>query len=959
MAAAQLDTVLRHLRGLTPAAAADLGDGPLLERFAADGDPSAFNALVQRYGRLVWGVCRNILGHHHDAEDAFQATFLILARSAASIRQTATVAGWLHGVAYRTAMRAKRDAARRRLREQVAGARQPATEVSEVSLRDLQAVLDEEVARLPEKLRTPFVLCALDGRSGAEAAQLLGCPVGTVSARLSQARQRLRQRLARRGVALTAALCAVEVARAAPPPALAREAVRAACATAMSATAGSTSPQVTALVEGVSRTMIATRTRIITTLLLALGLVAATTYRLSAVAPRPEQPPKAPPAKADPGKTTIAVRGRVLDPDGKPLANARLYWPRLLRMPPRSPDDITTAQVGSSDAEGRFSVKLQRIDTPSGRPLSLLAVADGFGIGWADVRTDVPAGALTVRLARDRPIRGQVLTTEGKPVPGAKIAITGLFSGQKGKLDAFLIGWKAEWRLAFQKTEQQLYFPVERVLRLTPTDRDGRFEVRGIGVERLVKLEFDAPGVARETVYVVNRAGFDPEPYNKAAQERSLPLISRRGMVPVLAGPTLRIVVEKTRVIEGVVKDAATGKPLPGVSIMSVSGYNNSLFAVSDANGRYRISGLAKSKDYSLHATPPGKSALMMRSLRITDDGGLGTIKQDIELVRGVVLTGRVIDRATGKGVRGGVRFAPLPGNKFFGKPGYDSYRYERLMHEINADGSYRLVVIPGSGVLMAQVYGGGIKLGGHQVNPYVQATILPADRKRVPVTEDGTFVAAGNAREFLNIENACKVLDLAPDAGTVKCDLFVERGKTLTVQVQDADGKPLPGATIGGMTASWPNVFPLKEASCTVYALDPQKPRTLVFYHVGRKLAGKLTVRGDEKEPPAVRLSAVGSVRGRLVDLDGQPLAGIEVRPSYPAPAAQELERQLNQGHEAVRTDKDGRFRLEGVIPDLKFGLSLVKGRTYFVGEPRIGQRQVVSGKELGLGTLPIKRGN
>src|SRR5262249_45726325 len=155
--------------------------------------------------------------------------------------------------------------------------------------------------------------------------------------------------------------------------------------------------------------------------------------------------------------------------------------------------------------------------------------------------------------------------------------------------------------------------------------------------------------------------------------------------------------------------------------------------------------------------------------------------------------TGRVIDRSTGKGIRAGLRFVPLPDNKFFGKPGYDSYRYERLTHPSQADGSFRLVVIPGSGVLLAQVQASDKTLGGLGVNPYLQAAFPPAERKRVPVTDDddsgGYFRAAGNAIDFLSLNNACKVLDLPADAGTVKCDLFAERGKTLTVQVQDAEG--------------------------------------------------------------------------------------------------------------------------------------------------------------------------
>src|SRR5262245_62056961 len=266
MATAQLESVLQHLHRLVAGQGGpDPSDEQLLRRFAAQRDQSAFAALVQRHGRLVWGVCRHIL-HHHDAEDAFQATFLVLARKAESIRRATAVASWLHGVAYRIALRARRDALRRRLREEKAPLPSEGSS-SETALRELQTLLDDEVGRLPEKLRAPFVLCVLDGRSIAEAAALLGWKAGTVSGRLTRARQELRRRLARRGVGLGAALVATEVCRgAAPPPALAR-------ATIEGPVVG-VSPAVAALAGGVIGAMFVTRSKTVVALLLALGLLA-------------------------------------------------------------------------------------------------------------------------------------------------------------------------------------------------------------------------------------------------------------------------------------------------------------------------------------------------------------------------------------------------------------------------------------------------------------------------------------------------------------------------------------------------------------------------------------------------------------------------------------------------------------------------------------------------------------
>src|SRR5262249_9762805 len=180
-----------------------------LQRFALHREEEAFAALMRRHGPLVWGVCRHILHLEHDAEDAFQATFLVLARRAASIRKGDSVGSWLHGTAYRIAVRAKRSAARphRLAQSVIVGGGEPTAD-GNLALRELQATLAEEVARLPAKCRVPFVLCCLEGRGRAEAAAELGWKEGTVSSRIAQARRTLRQRLSRRGVTLPAALTA-------------------------------------------------------------------------------------------------------------------------------------------------------------------------------------------------------------------------------------------------------------------------------------------------------------------------------------------------------------------------------------------------------------------------------------------------------------------------------------------------------------------------------------------------------------------------------------------------------------------------------------------------------------------------------------------------------------------------------------------------------------------------------
>ncbi len=201
----QPQTLLRQLRRLIPPpGAGGVADAELIDRFVREQDEAAFELLVWRHGPMVLGVCTRAARDAHDAEDAFQATFLTLARKAGSIGKRASIASWLYKVAYRITLRARARAAKRAARERPLGdlemSAPPAGD--EPAWRELRPVLDAEVQRLPEKYRTAFVLCHLEGKTNEEAAQQLGCPRGTILSRLARARAQLRTRLARRGLAL-------------------------------------------------------------------------------------------------------------------------------------------------------------------------------------------------------------------------------------------------------------------------------------------------------------------------------------------------------------------------------------------------------------------------------------------------------------------------------------------------------------------------------------------------------------------------------------------------------------------------------------------------------------------------------------------------------------------------------------------------------------------------------------
>ena len=258
-----------------------LSDGQLLDRFVERRDASAFEAIVERYGPLVWGVCRRVLRDHHDAEDAFQATFLVLARRAASVMPREKLGNWLYGVAFQTAMKARATRAKRRVRERPAWEMTEPEAVPDEHADELLSRLDREVTRLPEKYRMPIILCELEGKTHRQAAEQLGWPVGTVSGRLSRARALLASRLSRRGTTLTVGalgvLLAHDVARAGVPPELVRSTAQAASlSTAGKAvTAGVVSAEVAALTGEVLKTMLLNKLKLTTAMLLAVFALAA------------------------------------------------------------------------------------------------------------------------------------------------------------------------------------------------------------------------------------------------------------------------------------------------------------------------------------------------------------------------------------------------------------------------------------------------------------------------------------------------------------------------------------------------------------------------------------------------------------------------------------------------------------------------------------------------------------
>jgi RNA polymerase sigma-70 factor (ECF subfamily) len=322
--------ILRFIRGLGGVPGGDaLSDGQLLGRFLAARDEHAFTTLLQRHGPLVLGVCRQVLGDVHAAEDVFQATFLVLARKAASVRRRASLGAWLYRVACNLAVETRRGDARRRVHEQRAQRHRAAEAVTEADWSDWQQTLHEEVNRLPTRYRVPVVLCYLVGKSHEEAAQELRWPVGTVKGRLSRARDLLRVRLTRRGLALSASglawAMAQHPAQAAVPAELVVATAQAArwFAAGKTATVGAGAASAIHLATGALTNMAIVRLSLLGLLLLALGTAGTVGVLLAYQAP--EAPgASAPAAPVAPQPPAVAPVPAQQPPGGKVMAESKV-----------------------------------------------------------------------------------------------------------------------------------------------------------------------------------------------------------------------------------------------------------------------------------------------------------------------------------------------------------------------------------------------------------------------------------------------------------------------------------------------------------------------------------------------------------------------------------------------------------------------------------------------------------
>ncbi|HEV3436356.1 MAG TPA: sigma-70 family RNA polymerase sigma factor [Gemmata sp.] len=405
-------------------------DGQLLESFINQKDEVAFEALIHRHGPMVLGVCRRILRNHHDAEDAFQATFLVLVGNASSVRPREMVGNWLHGVAYRTALKARTIAAKRKTREKQLMEMPEPEAAPQNPGNELQPLLDRELSCLPVNYRLPVLLCDLEGKTIKEATEQLGWPQGTLAGRLARGRKMLAKRLARRGVALSGGLPAVilvqNVATACVSPSLISSTVKAAAliAAGQVPAVGVVPAKVAVLMEGVKTSMMPTKLKLFTAVLLALGTGAfgsGLLARYSAAQQiKPDKVDKEPAnrkAKTPPKSLDEKLYGEWIFKEEqitlcmifKPDHSLQIISDSDLRFP--QPNDVGTYSVDWSKTPYGLNIKLG--DLPGGQTIMEFTEAGKLHIEWSAPDDGPP------KKFSDKSL---VLTKKEKPSGGSKQA---------------------------------------------------------------------------------------------------------------------------------------------------------------------------------------------------------------------------------------------------------------------------------------------------------------------------------------------------------------------------------------------------------------------------------------------------------------------------------------------------------------------------------------------------------
>ncbi len=650
----------------------------------------------------------------------------------------------------------------------------------------------------------------------------------------------------------------------------------------------------------------------------------------------------------------ILYANRVVDPAGNLVSGARIYVPTHIAITDKTLPCPEVRATTGADGSFKFRILKTEYEAPwtlePWRESPVVAMASGFGpavtLGFAR-RNEAP-----LRLARDDvPIEGRILDLQGQPVAGAKVQVVVLLWPKRSLSD---------WVKALR--ERQTAYPVQyehldswkdqSVSDLFPeveTSRDGRFTIKGVGRERVVSLLITGPLIETKIINVVT-AQFETT---------NVPDFAQGVRTVTYYRPRFDHVAGPTRIVVGTVRDKDTGKPLAGALVRNMRSLNNGIHftsATTDSEGRYRLVGLPISlrrdslrsnrQPEMLMATAPEDQPYLLSTLPLEARLDTSMITKDFNLKRGIWIRGRVTDQATGKAPPANVSYFAFADNPSLKEA--PEFRFVSGANRIPCDreGNYRLVGFAGHGLVAARAAG-------------LEADLryrfgVGADRITGLSTRPGADTKSTVPPVF-SVWNYHTLAEVnAPQgAGDVICNVQLDPGRTVKGKIVGPSGALLTGCQVSGLADFYTRWEPIKgdASEFEVQALGEKTARYVLFLHVANELAGSTVVGPGATGPITVKLEPWGSLSGRIVDADGQPMKGLAITCREGLPRADPPAGSLPD--DLIKVFDDGRFQAEGLIPGLKYTFSVIRvGRAL----GRAGREIVLqSGETRNLGDVRI----
>ncbi len=492
----------------------------------------------------------------------------------------------------------------------------------------------------------------------------------------------------------------------------------------------------------------------------------------------------------------------------------------------------------------------------------LIAMHPDFAIEWLDIPSEGDLPAAEIILYPEQIIRGKMIDAEGRPVPGATIAVRYLQAPKAGNsLDAIL----AERQKQMPPGPANVQYLGSDFLPesfAAVAEKNGQFEERAAWLP-LPHLRDPDCGDGLHDDDAARRHPGGARPCNsQPAQTRDVrtrarpdgrPRRSRTSAVPGFPGKS-----------KALVTGCRGGKPVANLDVGAAPMGTQLTFTTTDADGRYRLAGLPRGVQLSVSFAMSGHDDLLSQRVQLSPNADEGLKNVDVEMQRGLLVSGKVIDPLSDAKVAAVVTFFALPGNEYYGKAFNQDAVTNAMLARTDEQGSFRLAAIPGPGVLVVEAYG-----ARGEGSPFLPATISPEDAAHIkPQTQpDGSrYFTLARGQAGLDRAHAVKYVNFSEDGGPQSVDLKLERGKSVELQIADSDGQPVAGAAVSGIwETAGERPTRVKDSRTTIFGLSAERPRKVVAVHEGRSLAGKILVTGNETGPVRTRLQLKKSaaVRG------------------------------------------------------------------------------------------------